>query len=150
VLGFSAKRVEGSALAVLQERDFESIGMANPDLAPYGRAAVEVLEALGIRTSLKEKMVYGQNVGQVLTYLSRGEIESAFLPRTLADSQGCAYLEIPPTLYSPLEQVMVVPLSGLNPSGGREFAEYILGSEGRKILSRHGFALPDRRAADDS
>ena len=130
-------------LEELTSADYPDIGMANPDLAPYGRAAKEALLATGIWESVAEKVVYGENVAQVLAYLSRGNISCAFLPHHVARWEELGFTEVDPSLYDPIEHLLVIPVSAGNSSGGRSFAEFVLSLKGRGILQNHGLRLPD-------
>ena len=130
-------------LEELTSAAYPDIGMANPDLAPYGRAAKEALLATGIWESVAEKVVYGENVAQVLAYLSRGNISCAFLPHHLARWEELGYTEVDPNLYDPIEHLLVIPVSAGNSSGGRSFAAFVLSLKGRGILQNHGLRLPD-------
>lgn len=130
-------------LAELTSADYRVVGMANPDLAPYGRAAKEALIAAGVWESVSEKIVFGENVAQVLAYLARENVSCAFLPRHLARSQELGFTEVDISLYNPIEHVLVVPASAGNSSGGMSFAEFMLGSKSRAILRHNGFRTPD-------
>jgi molybdate transport system substrate-binding protein len=118
------------------------IAWANPDLAPYGLAAKQVLQASEIENVIEKKVVYGENVAQVLTYLMNGEVDCAFLPLSFVIWSGNRYLEVSPEMYDPIEQVMAVTRNGHNLEGGRDFARFILGPKSRAILGSHGFSLP--------
>ena len=130
-------------LEKLSRADYPDIGMANPELAPYGRAAKEALMATGIWESVAEKVVYGENVAQVLAHLSRGNITCAFLPHHLAKWEKLRFTEVDPSLYDPIEHLLVIPASAGNSSGGMSFAEFVLSLKGRGILQNHGLRLPD-------
>lgn len=130
-------------LAELTSRAYPDVGMANPDLAPYGGAAKEALIAAGVWESVAEKVVYGESVSQVLAYLSRGNISCAFVPKHLARWEQLSFTEVEASLYNPIEHLLVVPASAGNSSGGMSFARYVLGREGRAMLRNHGLRIPD-------
>ena len=130
-------------LAELTSADYPDVGMANPDLAPYGRAAKEALIAAGVWESVSEKAVFGENVAQVLAYLTRENVSCAFLPHHLARWKELGFTEVDPSLYNPIEHVLVVPESAGNRSGGMSFAEFVLSPKGRGILQNHGLRIPD-------
>ena len=118
------------------------IAWANPALAPYGLAAQQVLRASQVEREIEKKAVYGDNVGQILTYLMRGDVDCAFLPLSFVIWSGDRYLEVPSQMYSPIEQVMGVTNTGHHFEGGKDFGRFILGPRGREILARNGFSLP--------
>ncbi len=130
-------------LAELTGANYPEVGMANPDLAPYGRAAREALIAAGFWGSVSKKVIFGENVAQVLAYITRANVSSAFLPLDLAQREALVFTEVDTSLYNPIEHVLAVPRSAGNRSGGMSFAEFILGSKGRAILQDHGFRTPD-------
>ncbi|HUV13709.1 MAG TPA: substrate-binding domain-containing protein, partial [Acidobacteriota bacterium] len=99
--------------------------------------------AAGVWESVSEKIVFGENVAQVLAYLARENVSCAFLPRHLARSQELGFTEVDISLYNPIEHVLVVPASAGNSSGGMSFAEFMLGSKSRAILRHNGFRTPD-------
>lgn len=101
---------------VLRSGRFEHIALADPKLAPYGAAAVEVLNSLGLMSSLAPKFVTGENIAQTYQFVATGNAELGFvaLSQVFADgklSQGSAWL-IPASLYSPIRQDAVMLGSG--------------------------------------
>jgi molybdate transport system substrate-binding protein len=130
------------SVASLTRNSFARVAWANPDLAPYGLATQQVLEAAGVDNELAKKSVVGENVGQVLNYLTRGDVDCAFLPLSLVNWSGDRYLEIPSEMYCPIEQVLAVPKAACNRAGALDFARFMLSSQGRKLLAKSGFSLP--------
>jgi molybdate transport system substrate-binding protein len=73
-------------------KEFERIAIAKPDVAPYGRAAVESLQKLGIWNQIETRVVYGQNVSQTKQYAGTGNAEVAFIPLALVKAGEGSYL----------------------------------------------------------
>lgn len=128
---------------VLARGDFEHIAVANPKLAPYGRAAEQVLRTLGQWERLRGRMVRGENIGQTFQFVHSGNAALGFV----ADSQvryagpsAKGSLWVPPqSLYDPIEQQAVLlrdhPVA-------REFITFVRSPAGRKIIRSHGYELP--------
>jgi molybdate transport system substrate-binding protein len=143
VVGFRA-RFPGlpSGIECLAKGEITRIGIANPDLAPYGHAAFQVLERASLLEQVREKLIYGENVGQVAVYLARGEVDCAFIPMSLASRWELDYFSLPASTCPPVEHVLGVSRHGFRPAQGKEFAQFILGPAGNEILLKHGFGIP--------
>ncbi|HNW94156.1 MAG TPA: molybdate ABC transporter substrate-binding protein [bacterium] len=122
---------------------YTKIGIANPELAPYGMAAREACQRLGIWERIKARLIIAQNVGQAAMYAERGEVDVAFTPLSNAIDRHASYLTIDPALYVPLAQSLgVVKRDGGNVSGAQALANYLNSRVGRAVLQRFGYRLP--------
>ncbi|MEZ5825782.1 MAG: molybdate ABC transporter substrate-binding protein [Geminicoccaceae bacterium] len=136
-------RLDGLRSA-LDNGNVTRLAIANPELAPYGRAAIEVLEALGISEKARDRLVYGENVAQAAQFAASGAADAGIIALSLAQSPGMSergeWAAIDASLHGPLRQRMALTRK----AGGeaRAFFAFILGAEGRAILERHGFGLP--------
>lgn len=144
-------------LDFLSKPEYKSIAVARPELAPYGAAAVAALEKAGLAPVLRDRLVYGTNIGQVVQFVGTGAADAGFvnLSAVLADP---SYAKIPwakvdPALYPPIEQALVVLKQRASGAVGekslaaaRAFAAYVLGSEGVSILLNAGYAPPAPRS----
>jgi molybdate transport system substrate-binding protein len=134
----------------LKDSRIEKITIANPEHAPYGRAAVAALQKAGLYDQVKSKLVFGENISQAAQFAQSGSAQIGLIARSLtfADSmKGGEQWEIPAELYPPLEQAAVVIHSSTNKAAAKAFIEFVTGEEGRKILSKYGLtppALPQR------
>jgi len=135
--------LEPTSLAELTTAEYLSVGIAHPDLAPYGRAARDAIESVGAWDSVSRKAIYGENVAQVLAHFTRGNVTCAFLPLDLALREGLTFVELDPLSYRPIEHVLVVPSSAQNGAAGKRFAEFMLGKVAGAILKAHGFRTPE-------
>lgn len=113
------------------------IAIANPDIAPYGEAAVESLRALGIWEEVEPKAVYGNNVSQTRQYAATGNVDAAFVPLSLVKDH---YLEVNERLHQPIDQALGVTKASKRQDAARRFADFVLSPEGQAILSRYGYA----------
>jgi molybdate transport system substrate-binding protein len=136
---------EGEApkdLAELASDRFKKVAIANPEHAPYGRAAKEALEAEGIYESVKAKLTYGENISQTLQFADSGNVDVALVALSLAIGSPGRYTLIDDSLHKPLDQALVVCGSGAAAERGRGFADFVSSPEGREIMRRYGFLLP--------
>jgi len=131
--------------AALLKPEVGKIAIANPDHAPYGRAAVAALKNAGIYDRVKSKLVYGENVSQAAQFVQSGNAQAGIIALSLAISPGMKdgkSWEIPPGKYSALEQGVVLLTSGKNKELARQFLELIKSADGRATLEKFGFAVP--------
>ena len=119
--------------------DVERIAIAKPDVAPYGRAAVESLRALGLWNEVEPKVIYGQNVSQVKQYVATGNADAAFLPRSLVRAGEGQSIEVDERLHRPINQSLAVIKASAKQDAARLFAQYVLGPEGQALLHRYGY-----------
>jgi molybdate transport system substrate-binding protein len=123
----------------------EKIAIANPEHAPYGRAAVAALRKQGIYEQVRAKLVYGENIAQAAQFVASGNAQAGILALSLAISPAMKdgkRWEIPADMYSPIEQAAVILNSAKNKNDARAFLSYLRSATGRKILESYGFSLP--------
>ena len=123
----------------------QKIAIANPPLAPYGRAAVSALQKAGIYEQVKTKLVYGENISQAAQFVQSGNAQAGIIARSLALSPGMKdgkAWEIPADVHTPIEQDAVVLKSAKNKTGALEFLKFVQGAAGQAILEKYGFAIP--------
>lgn len=136
------------ALSDLTAPRFVKIAIANPDHAPYGKAAAQAFEASGIAGALKPRLVFGENVLQTLQFAQSGNVEAAVVALSLAVVSKGDYLVVDDGLHKPIDQAMVV--CGKDPAKlarGRAFTAFVNSPEGRTIMKRFGFLLPGEKTA---
>jgi molybdate transport system substrate-binding protein len=125
---------------ILEHGDFRHLAVANPMLAPYGRAAREVLAKRGRWQALQHRMVRGENVSQAFQFVKSGNAELGFVARSQIHRQGRAttgsWWEIPDALYTPIEQQAVL-LQDDSPA--RDFLIFVRSEEALKIIRAHGY-----------
>lgn len=126
----------------LLKPEVRRIAIANPAHAPYGRAAQDALERLGLWDRLKPRLVYGENVRHTLQFIQTGAVEAGIVALSIADVPEVAYVLIDPKLYTPLNQVAAVVKRSPHPELGAAFIQFVAGPEGRATMKRYGFLLP--------
>lgn len=130
--------------ALLDER-VKKIAVANPEHAPYGKAAVAALKNAGIYEQVKAKLVYGENISQAAQFVQSGNAQVGFVALSLAVSPAMKSgnkWEVPADTYPPIQQAVVVLKSSNNKEAARKFVEFVKSSGGREILVRYGFTVP--------
>jgi len=134
--------------AALAGKRIRRFAIANPEHAPYGRAAEQALRKLGLWDALQGKLVLGENVSQAAQFAGSGSAQGGIFAYSLALSPGVAklgrYVLLPESLHQPLRQRMVL-IKGAGETA-RRFYEYLQQPAARKILTQYGFALPGEPA----
>jgi molybdate transport system substrate-binding protein len=125
---------------VLESGDFRHIAIANPDLAPYGAAAREVLERRGLWETLRDRIVQGQDIGQTYSFVYSGNAELGFvaysqLVRGDAPIEGSFWL-VPEELHTAIEQQAVLLK---DTPAARAFLAFVKGPEARAIIQKFGY-----------
>jgi molybdate transport system substrate-binding protein len=134
----------------LEDPRLSKIAMANPEHAPYGRAAQQALAKLRLWDTVKPRMVYGENVQQTLQFAQSGNADVAIVALSLAVVSGGKYTMIDPELHAPLDQALVVCKGGGKVgASARKFTAFVGAPEGREIMKRYGFLLPGESVARD-
>ncbi len=143
-----ALRVDGELADVasaISDGRLQRFAIANPDHAPYGVRAREVLQARGLWPAIGPKLVLGENVGQAAQFVFSGNAQGGLLAYALVLApdapEGITYALIPEDLHAPLGQRMVL-LEKAGPVA-EAFYGYMKGPEAAAVLERYGFAVPD-------
>lgn len=118
--------------------------IANPEHAPYGRAAMQALQKLDLWAALEPKMVLGENVSQAAQFAVSGSTQGGIFAYSLAlaptFSDKGKYVLVPEELHAPLRQRMV--LTKRATPVARAFYEYLQQPAARMVFRRYGFVLP--------
>lgn len=131
--------------AALKAGQFRHLAVANPKAAPYGLAATQVLDRLGLSEAVKTKLVEGQNITQTHQFVSTGNAELGFvaLSQVYKDgklSSGSAWI-VPEALYDPIRQDAVILKQGANNPAATALVEYLKGPEATKVIESFGYKL---------
>lgn len=129
---------------LLADGRLRHLAIANPETAPYGRAARQVLEHLARWESIQSTLVVGENVAQAAQFVVSGGAEAGIIAYPLTLSAGlracCRSAPIPTEMHARMVQRGVLTKQGGDDA--RAFFRFLLGPEGSTILQRHGFGLP--------
>jgi molybdate transport system substrate-binding protein len=128
----------------LRQPAVRHIAIANPEHAPYGRAAVAAMRALGVYVAVKDKLVLGENVSQAFQLVQSGAAEAGIVALSLALAPGASgqgrYWEVPLDAYPRIRQGGAIMKWTHHPETARSFRAFLLSPEGRAILKRYGFS----------
>ena len=113
------------------------IAIANPDTAPYGRAARQVLERQGFWPKVQSRMVYGENVRQAFQFAATGNADIALVSWSLVHDRGGELL--PETWHDPIIQAAGIPKRVRNRTAAERFLRWLRSTEGREVLKAGGF-----------
>ncbi len=129
--------------AILATGDFRRLALADPKLAPYGAAAIEVLTALKLDARLRPRMVLGDSVGQAFLFVASGNAALGFVSLSQVQSDGrlrsgSVWL-VPQNLYTPLRQDFVMLKRGSTNIAAQQLALFLRGAAARTIIRSHGY-----------
>jgi molybdate transport system substrate-binding protein len=118
------------------------IAVAQPELAPYGKAAVEALKNARLWESLQPKIVYANSISMAKQLAASGNAEAVFTAYSLVLHDKGTVLKIDSHLYHPIEQALAIVASSGRIEEAKQFRAFLLGAEGRMILAKSGYLLP--------
>ena len=130
-------------LADLARSDVGRIAIANPDHAPYGRAAREAMMRVGLWPALEPRLVLGENVSQTFQFVRTGNADAGVVALSLAiGTPGTRYTVIDAGLHEPIAQSAGVIARTRQSRAASDFLAYVNGPVGRPIMKKFGFTLP--------
>ena len=126
----------------LKVNAFSKLSIANPTAAPYGAAAIEVLEALKIRDAVQSKIVMGATIAQAFQFIDTGNAEIGFvaLSQLAGDAGGSRWI-VPQSLYREIRQDAILLKTGAENDAAKAFLTFLKGPEARAVIETFGYAL---------
>jgi len=129
----------------LNKIGIQKIALADPKLAPYGRAAMEVIHKLGVQDNVVPKLVQGESIGQTYQFVSTENAQLGFvaLSQISVDeriTQGSAWV-VPQSMHAPLKQDAVLLKVGKDNAAAHALLKYLQGDTAKAIITRYGYAL---------
>lgn len=130
---------------VLRKGNFSHLAIADPKLAPYGAAAIETLQALGLLTKLQPRLVQGESIGQAYQFVASGNAQLGFVALSQVMSndritEGSAWL-VPPHLYQALRQDAVILKNGKDNKAATALMAYLKTEKARAVIRSFGYGL---------
>ncbi len=140
--------VEHEGLQVLAQASIRHVAIANPEHAPYGRAAVAAMQSAGVYDRVKPKLVVGENIAQTMQFVQSGAADVGIIALSLAlapnvNDKGRRF-DIPASTYPRLEQGGTIMKGASDVDAARAFRGFLLSADGQAILKQYGFSIPDR------
>jgi len=130
---------------ILLTHRVKKIAIANPAIAPYGKAADEVLQKKDILVNIKSKIVTGESISQINTYITTGVVDVGFTTQALvkdpANKTKLYWQVIDPDSYSPIEQGMVLLKHAEANADAEKFYQYILSPAAKAIFVEYGYLV---------
>ncbi|MBB6578544.1 molybdate transport system substrate-binding protein [Comamonas odontotermitis] len=139
-----ANYVDGKG-EVLKTGDYQHIAIANPKLAPYGLAAMQTLDKLGLTAQVQPKVVQGENIGQTYQFAASGNAQLGFvaLSQVMEGGQlreGSAWV-VPEAMHEPIRQDAIVLNSAKDNAAAKALMEYLKGDKARAVIKSYGYAF---------
>ena len=131
---------------LLSDAKVQRVAIANPQHAPYGRAAMAALEHFGLKDKIASKLVLGENISQAAQFVQSGNAQAGLIALSLALSPAMKnagrYWELPADAYPEMQQVAAIVTASKHKPAAQAFLNYVLSPEGRAILRQYGFGTP--------
>ena len=136
-----AEKVRG--VESLKQMAKGKLAIANPKTAPYGKAAQQTLEQLGIWQKLRPFLVRGENISQTLQFVATGNAGLGFVAKSQVEDprfklKGSRW-EVPAEMHDPVSQQAILLKPGLANSAAKQFLQYLKGSAAREVMQSYGY-----------
>lgn len=130
--------------ATLKDGKFTKIAIANPKTAPYGTAAVEVMQKLGVYDALKGKIVEGNNIAQTYQFVDTANAEVGFVAfAQVSLKPGGSRWIVPANMHKTIAQDAVLLKTGASNDAAKAFLVFLKGPEARKVIEKYGYGFAD-------
>lgn len=135
-------------LPLLTDSKVQKIAIANPRTAPYGRAAIQVLENIKLNTTLETRLVYGESITQATQFVDSGAADIGFIAKSIVLAPGMAgkgkWVEVQKSSYEPIAQAVVVLKHGAETQSesAHKFVDFLFTPRARSIFAKYGYGLP--------
>ncbi len=141
---------ETNGIQALLDPQIRKVAIANPDVAPYGAAAVAAMKSLGVYEKVQSRLVLAENVSQAAQFVQSGAASAGIISLSIAlapkmKNEG-RYWHVPASAFPSLEQAGVICTGAPNRAGAERFFAFLCSPEGRSILERYGFELPPQQS----
>ena len=125
---------------VLSANAFDKVAIADPAAAPYGRAAIEAIEALGLTAAITPKLVTGETVTQTLQFIETGNAELGFVALSQVVGKASAWI-VPPELYEPIRQDAVLLKTGEANPAATAFIDFLKSEDAVAVIEASGYVV---------
>lgn len=135
-------------LPALTSASIKKVAIANPKVAPYGEQAMIAIEKLGLKSSIEPKLVFAENIAQVMQYVESGNVEVGITAKSLVTAPEMVgkgqWVDVSADIYQPIAQGAVILRYGEENHGdaARKFYSFLYSTKARDILEKFHYALP--------
>ncbi len=140
------KNIEPS-LSILSSNQIDKIAIANPEIAPYGKAAEEVLMANGIYDLIEDKLVFAESISQVNQFVSTGNADVGFTAMSAVLSKEMegkgSWIELDEKQYNPILQGAVILKNSTNEDDVKSFYDFLFTQSSKDILVNYGYTIDE-------
>lgn len=126
--------------AVLEAGDFDKVAIADPAAAPYGRAALEAIAALGLTDAIRPRLVTGESITQALQFVESGNAELGFVAASQVVGRAGVWL-VPAELYEPIRQDAVLLKVGQANPAARAFLDFLRSDAAVAVIEASGYVI---------
>jgi molybdate transport system substrate-binding protein len=135
------------AVTDLTQKQFQSIAVADPKLAPYGKQTIAMLQGAGVYDALKERLVFGQSISQVNHFLLMRSVDAGFTSKSIwmtKPKMAGDCWEIPADTYQTIEQgaVVIKNYGEEQTKAARDFYVFLFSAASQSILKKYGYGVP--------
>jgi len=127
--------------SALKDTSIAHISYANPEAAPYGKAAVETLTNLGLFEEVKARLVEGQNIAQAFQFVKTGNAEIGFVALSQVVNEGGSRWDIPQNYYNPIAQDAVLLKAGADNEAAKAFLDFLKTDDALAIIKKYGYGI---------
>lgn len=132
------------SVEILKTESIKHISIANPKIAPYGKATVEVLEHFGMYEDVKDKLVYGESISQANQFIISNAAEIGFTAKSVVLSPELKgegkWIDLDEKFYSPIAQgVVIVKREGEANKNAQQFYDFLFSEDAKRILQQYGY-----------
>lgn len=143
VVTYAKGAAEAKTLEELAKPELKKIAIANPEHAPYGRAAQEALQKAGVWDRVQPKLVLGENISQTAQLIQTGNADAGIVALSVVLGQpGTPYTLVDASLHNPLAQQVAILKTSKQVDAAKEFVAFVNGPQGRPVMKKYGFILP--------
>nr|WP_272213641.1 molybdate ABC transporter substrate-binding protein [Marinicella sp. W31]MDC2879603.1 molybdate ABC transporter substrate-binding protein [Marinicella sp. W31] len=138
----NADLVDDKGAVLKRPDDFSRVAIANPASAPYGAAALETMQALGVYDMLDARLVQGDSISQTYQFVATGNAELGFvaLSQVIGSDHGSQWV-VPDDLYRPIRQDAVLTEAGADNDTAKAFLDFLKGDKSEAIIESYGYAV---------
>jgi molybdate transport system substrate-binding protein len=140
----SAAKVDGPGDLV--QSAVKVIALAKPELAPYGLAARQTLQQLGIWDRVQSKVVYADNINMAKQYGASGNADAVFTAYSLVLKEGGKIIQVDNKLHAPIDQALGIVGASKRTGEAKQFVDFLLKGKGRDVLAKSGYRSPTVKA----